>query len=124
VALSGVELHKYVPFTTIAKRLQIGMNFAGGVAQFVGDVLEESFYPVVTDASGRILRVDGAMPPTVASVPAKDIFITEGAVPLAKVEISVAAILAPGLKVRAGGGINFPGYQHFGVSFSYLFNTR
>lgn len=45
-------------------------------------------------------------------------------VPLGRVEISVAAIVATGLKLRAGGGFNMPGTQMFTVSASYLIGAQ
>jgi hypothetical protein len=44
--------------------------------------------------------------------------------PLAKFELTVAGIVAPGLKVRASRGFNFPGYQVGSISLVYLFGAR
>jgi hypothetical protein len=41
--------------------------------------------------------------------------------PLGKVEAAVAVIVAPGLKVRASGGFNFPGKAVFRLTGVYLF---
>jgi hypothetical protein len=45
-------------------------------------------------------------------------------VPLAKLELTVAGLVAPGLKVRASGGFNFPGYQAGSISLVYFFGPR
>jgi hypothetical protein len=45
-------------------------------------------------------------------------------VPLGRLELAVAAIVMPGLKVRASGGINYPGVATFTVGGVYLFGER
>jgi hypothetical protein len=45
-------------------------------------------------------------------------------VPLFKLELAVAGILGPDLKVRAGGGLNLPGYSVFNLTVSYFFGAR
>lgn len=44
--------------------------------------------------------------------------------PLGKVEAAVAVIAAPGLKIRASGGFNFPGYSVFRITGVYLFGAN
>jgi hypothetical protein len=41
-------------------------------------------------------------------------------VPLLRLELAAAAIVVPGLKVRASGGFAMPGYHRFGLTFVYL----
>lgn len=43
VTQSGVEVHKFIPFVTIKRRVQIGLNVAGGVAKFEGTVESHAF---------------------------------------------------------------------------------
>jgi len=114
VTLTGVEIYKFVPFVTIAQRAQVGMTFAAGVGQFKGTAREEAYDPFVGA---------GDEPATVSEVPAKELFIVDP-VPLGRVEISVAVIVAPGFKVRVGGGFNMPGTQVFTVSASYLIRAQ
>jgi hypothetical protein len=40
------------------------------------------------------------------------------------VQAAVAVIVAPGLKVRFAGGIDFPGTNRFSISGVYLFGAR
>ena len=41
-----------------------------------------------------------------------------------KVEIAVAAIVVPGLKIRASGGFDFPGYTVFSLTGVILFGAK
>jgi len=124
VRLTGVEIHKFVTFVTIKQRVQVGMNFAGGVARFKGRTVEYLYDPFVRSAEGFILSATTQQPTVVMDGPQpRDLFIIKP-VPLAKVEIGVAGILAPGLKVRVSGGLNIPGYHVGSVTVQYLFGTR
>jgi hypothetical protein len=105
VRLTGVEIHKFTPFGTIGRRVQIGLEFAGGVASIKGT------------AHGVVFGVEGSR----ADEPqARDLFIAK-LMPLVRLEAVVAVIVAPGLKVRVHGGINSPGYQVVGITASYGF---
>lgn len=123
VRLTGVEVHKFVPFVTIKQRAQIGMNFAGGVGRFEGTADEYRYNPFVTDSRGRILSATNRQPVVIAGIEAKSLFIVQP-VPLGKVEISVAGIVAPGFKVRVSGGFSFPSYPAVNVTGIYLIGRR
>ena len=107
VALSGVEVHKFSPFVTVAGTVQVGLEYGGGVSLLTGDAAATNRPDIgirdVTDA----LRAHG--------IPV---------VPLARAELAAAVTAAPGLKVRIKGGLNFPGLQTFSVTFNYLFGSR
>ncbi|MBI1874934.1 MAG: hypothetical protein HYS05_13750 [Acidobacteria bacterium] len=122
VALTGVEAYKFVPFTTIRQRVQIGMNFGGGVATFRGSVesheQKQSFtFDPATQRGTVTYREVVEMHDISKEVDIK-------VLPLARVEAAVAVLVAPGLKVRGTGGFNFPGYQVASVSLVYLFGAR
>jgi hypothetical protein len=93
--------------------VQIGMNFAGGVAQLKGTVQARSV------SAGRTV---------IQQTESKELFSPWGqqldVVPLAKIELAVAVILGPDVKVRAGGGLDFPGYDRFNIAVVYLFGVR
>jgi hypothetical protein len=42
-------------------------------------------------------------------------------IPLGKVEVAGTLIVTPQMKVRIGGGLNFPGMTTFGVTGIYFF---
>ena len=109
VIVSGVEAHKFTSFGTIRDRVQIGLDYGAGVG----------------------LLFDGAVDATAADGAALDVSARDaldlrgiGVAPIGRVELAVAVIAAPGLKVRAKGGVNFPGVQTFSVSVNYLFGAR
>ncbi len=126
VYLNGVEVHKFVPFGTIKGRLQIGILFGGGFGSVNGNTIvrvQELEFTGATPQSGqppfRVLEH--------TSTEGGKTFVALGDwepdfYPLGKVEVAVAGILAPGLKVRASGGFNFPGTQIFSIGFVYLFD--
>ena len=107
VSLTGVEIHRFSPFVTVAGAVQIGMEYGGGIGTLAGDAIATNRPDIgvrdVTDA----LREHG--------IPI---------VPLARAELAAAIIAAPGLKVRIKGGLNFPGLQTFSVTINYLFGSR
>ena len=45
-------------------------------------------------------------------------------VPLGRVELTLAGIVAPGVKAKASGGFDFPGYAKFRVDIVYLISRR
>jgi hypothetical protein len=106
----GGEIHKFYVFGTIARRVQIGMNLGVGAGVLRGQM------PVVT-VKGQQLTAE-----------AKDFLqVADQRIPvfpLVKFEFAVAAILAPGLKARVNAGVNFPGYQKFSITGTYLFGAR
>lgn len=120
--LQGVEIHKFVSFATIKRRVQLGMTFAGGVAQVKGTAERRSLYPefVLQGSSSVVKQIE-----LIDMVEGRELFIGEvKTAPLARLELAVATILAPGLKVRVSGGANLPGYQAASVVFIYLFGAK
>jgi hypothetical protein len=110
--LLGVEAHRFFPFARVGKRVQVGLNLAGGVAQIRGFV------------RGQYQPFDAQAQSFSALVPARDIFEYAGRtvdwLPIAKVELGVATMLGDRAKVRVSGGLNLPGFQVVNVTFSYL----
>jgi hypothetical protein len=72
------------------------------------------------DALGRPL---GVQQETHETVDAKELFPLSS-VPLGVVEISGGVTLASGLKIRAAGGLDFPGTSKFTLSAVYLIGAR
>lgn len=123
-SLFGLSVHKFVPFVTIKRRAQVGLNFAGGIAQVRGQADRHVYgYEFVNDPRGLTVGVT----PTdhVDSVDAREIFISRlKSLPLFKIEVAGAALIAPGLKVRVGAGLNLPSYSAVSVSVSYLIGAK
>jgi hypothetical protein len=118
---TGVEAHRFVPFVRI-NRVQIGMTFAGGVASMSGNVTKTSYNPrVVSQMQGRIVIDRGE---STTQMTAKDALADIGGpsvFPLGRVEATVAVRATSHLKVKAGGGFNFPGTAKFTVGATWLF---
>jgi hypothetical protein len=122
VMLTGFEVHKYLPFVTFKERVQVGMNFSGGLGVYSGTATQthyDSDFVFVPPNSNRIVE---RPPVTTPGIEAKTLFVMDK-VPLGKLEAAVAGILAPGLKVRVGYGLDFPGYPTFSVAGVFLFGS-
>jgi len=129
--LNGIEAHKFVPFVTIAGRVQVGINLAGGVGFMSGDVDITNFRTTYTCTfppgvfpgnpnpgdNGPGSQCVGATIGNRASVQTGS---TSGDIgrllksestmlPIGRAEIGGAVIVTPNLKVRIAGGLNYPG---------------
>jgi hypothetical protein len=118
VELRGLSVHEFLPFVTIAGRAQIGMTFGGGFGKLRGRAQRQEYDLVFVPPAGvtqteRVTQVDIG-----------EVFL-EGVqtIPIWKVEVTGAAIVAPGLKVRVGGGINFLNYPAASAGLSYPFGS-
>jgi hypothetical protein len=108
--LTGVEFHQFRPFKTWKERVQLGLVGAVGVGWMRGTADKRTMSELGEVQS--LVTADELFPPS-ASV-----------VPLMKLEIAGTGIVAPGLKIRVGGGFSMPGYYTFGFTFSYLVPNR
>ncbi len=125
-SLRGVQFHRFFPVTTVARRIQLGVVLAGGVARVRGQADETQEHLQIT-----VNAITGATSLSVASetatVEAREIFddmLVAEYLPMGGVEGAIAIALAPGLKVRLSGGANFPGFHRFAVTAQYLFGSR
>jgi hypothetical protein len=120
VKLNGIEALKFISFGTIKQRVQIGLVAGGGVGTLSGTIERRQFsveqIPLFNTQAGRQVQ-------TITTEDGKELFPLSY-VPIGKVEIAVGAIVAPGLKIRAAGGLDFPGYNKFNLSAVYLFGSR
>ena len=119
--LQGVEFHWNRPLVTIANRVQLGFNIAGGVASVKGNAEEtmvfESSFTFPNFPTQRDVFVD-----TYAG-PIGDFEAMYSIVPLLKIEAQGAVIVAPGLKLKVAGGLNMPALS-LRVGATYLFGAR
>lgn len=122
--LDGFEVNKYLPFVTIQKRAQVGLTIGGGIGFVKGNArFDETFPQIVTDSRGFAIGMKQMSRST--TVPATDMIIENlKYLPLANVEVTGGVILRPGLKLKAGGGFNFPGVSRFSVGVVYLFGAH
>jgi hypothetical protein len=121
-SMRGVEGHLFIPFGTIKRRVQIGMTFAGGVAEIQGESDRFIEHLVVNDTTVT-LRTESVGPvPFRNSL--QDLPSDWRVVPIGRAEIAVGVLVVPGFKIRGSFGVNFPGYHRAGVHLHYLFGAR
>jgi hypothetical protein len=119
VRLRGLAIHKFAPFVTIKRRVQIGIDFGGGVGWVKGTAERREFDAQFVPPN-RTVQTE-----TVSQVDAKQLFLEQlDPMPIWKVELAGAVLLAPGLKVRVGGGLNFTNYPAFTISGIYLIGAK
>jgi hypothetical protein len=122
VELKGVEVHKFTPFGTIAKRVQIGLLFGGGIASSKGELDTRTVSVDYRFSGNQMVMIPVE---TRETLDAKElVFPGNGLVPLGRLEVAVAGIVAPGLKVRASGGMAFPGMHTFSIAGVYLIGAK
>jgi hypothetical protein len=129
--LNGIEAHKFVPFFTIARRVQVGMNIAGGLGFMSGEVNITNFRTTYTctfppgvfpgtptfDDDGPGNQCAGATVSNRATVQTgsssgdiQRLLKSESSmIPIGRAEIGGAVIVTPHFKVRIAGGLNYPG---------------
>jgi hypothetical protein len=118
VYLRGIEVHFAPVFVTIADRVQIGMHIAGGIAVPEGTIDETFAFTSSSTFQGQTFTDTFSDSST---SPAKDVLFSK--IPLFKVEVQGAVILAPGLKLKVSGGLNNPG-MGVRVGAVYLFGAN
>ena len=116
VYVDSIEFFRFIPFTTIKQRFQIGLNVGGG-AGFPKGTIDQTFVYTsrFTQPNGQVqVQTDTDF----ESGPAKDVILPIQ--PLFRLEIVGALIAAPGLKVTFGGGLNAPSTAAFTIGAVYL----
>jgi hypothetical protein len=128
-SLYGLEAHKFVPFGTIARRVQLGMTFAGGILAEGGSV---SVARVRNVPGSPVCAPSGASCPVVANEEtvtqtfkdAMNELSAPSILPSIKIGATVAVIATPQMKVKLGAGFNFPGYHVVEVGVTYLLGNN
>jgi hypothetical protein len=120
--MTGVEAHVFMPFATIRERVQIGATFAGGVARMDGTSDRFIEHLVVNGGSVTVVTDTAGSGPFQQSL--QDLPQDWDVVPIGRVELGVGFLLRPGVKLRATGGVNFPGYHKLGLHLQYLFGAN
>lgn len=119
VQFDGLEFQKFVPFATIKRRAQIGLNWGVGVAKIKGTVIRRDDFADFNQTTFSVFQAH-----TETQEPANALLIAESEwLPLGRLELAVGAIIVPGLKVRVSGGFNMPGVPAIGGSVVYLFGA-
>lgn len=121
--LSGFELHRFVPFVTFSERVQVGMNIAAGGGWYRGTAKRRA-----VNRNSALTSPDEFVGESVLDVMGSELTLPrryDTPVPLLNIDIVVAGIVAPGLKVRGGMGVyGFPGRRRIVASATYLFGAQ
>lgn len=123
VVLSGLKVHKFISFATIKQRVQIGLNLGTGVGTLKGDLETHEYSADFVSFNQQTGRSTGRQTETVSIEPAAALFFSKW-VPVGDLQAAVAVIVVRGLKVRAAGGVGWPGDHMFTLSGVYLFGAR
>lgn len=126
LAFHGVELHKFVPWFTIKRRVQVGMNLGLGAMVVTGGTVTKSSVAstVEFDPGARqgLLRTARSTT-TLDGKSFLDDLGVPSTLPTAKLELAMTGIVTTKLKVRASGGVNLPGVQRFSVTAVCFFGN-
>ncbi len=122
VKMTGVEVHKFVPFALIAQRFQIGLEFGVGIAKLSGTVQKTSSDVTNVITNPRNGQMTAILTTTVtnedvsAELPSK--------VPIGRLTVVGAVILNANTKLRWEGGMLFPGESFSTFAVTFLFGAR
>jgi len=119
VSVTGIEVHKYMPFVTIKRRAQIGLSIAGGVGWVSGQADRITAFPKHVATDPRTREQFATQVFEAEQVEAKDELFS--ILPIAKLHLVAAGIIGPHLKVKVQSGLNFPGTEMVSFSLVYLF---
>ena len=122
-SMTGVQLHRFFPIGSVARRVQIGAVVSGGIARLRGDAQEvrEHLQATVNPATGAT-AIGVASESSI--VDARHIFDDTGLdeyIPIGGVEAAVAILAGPRLKLRFGSGVSFPGFHTFSATAQVFF---
>ncbi len=115
----GFEVDKVFSFYTLKERVQFGMMVGGGVGFTKGTTKVKVISARLVN--NQIVRTEssgGEGPASALIAGGLDYF------PLLKFGPTVGLILAPGLKLQVGGGLNFPGTSKVDVVVVYLIGAK
>ena len=122
VAMNGVEIHKFIPFGSIKRRVQIGIELAGGVGKLSGTLQKTSNDVTNILVNQKTGTRTGVLTTTVTT---EDVTAeVPGTLPLGRLSLVAALIVHPAIKVRWEGGMLFPGQSFSTVVVTYLFGAH
>jgi hypothetical protein len=122
VKMNGVQVHKFFSFGAIKRRVQLGVEIAGGIGKLSGTLQKTSSDITNVQMNPKTGQRTGLLTTTVttedvtAELPSK--------VPLGHVAFVAAAIIHPALKVRWEAGMLMPGQSFTTVVVTFLFGAH
>ena len=122
VSMNGVQVHKFIPFVTIKRRLQIGLNVAGGIGTLSGTLRKTNSEVTNVQVNQKNGTRTGTLTTTVTTENVADEVFRK--VPLGRITVVGALIATPAIKVRWEGGLLLQGASFSTIGVSYLFGAR
>jgi hypothetical protein len=142
--LNGIEAHKFVPFVTIARRVQIGMNFGGGIGFMSGQVdttTSQTRYTCTFPPGVFPTSFDPGVPRSVCTgATISNVVTTQSGsssgdiglllasestmLPIGRAEVAVAVVVVPQFKIRIAGGVNYPGTNSVSITGVAFFGAN
>jgi hypothetical protein len=122
VQLNGVQVHKFFPFGVIKRRVQLGIELAGGIGKLSGTLQKTS-----SDVTNVLMNPKTGQKTAILTTTVTTEDITAelpGKLPLAHVTFVAAAILNPAIKVRWEAGMVMPGQSASTVMVTFLFGAH
>jgi hypothetical protein len=122
VKMNGVQVHKFIPFGTIKRRVQLGLELAGGFGSLSGTLQKTSsditnvLMNPKTGQRTAVLTTTVTTEDVTAELPNK--------VPLGHLTVVAAAIITPAIKVRWEGGMLMPGQSFSTIVVTFLFGAH
>ena len=122
VAITGVEIRKFIPFHLIGRRVQVGVEIAGGVGKLSGTLQKTSNNVTSVGFNSAVGLPIGSASTTVTteSVTAE----LPATVPLMHFGFVAAVRLHPTVKVRWEVGYLLPGASFARISATYLIGAH
>jgi hypothetical protein len=122
VKMNGVQVHKFIPFGVIRRRVQLGIELAGGIGKLSGtlqktnsDITRVNPNPK-TGQQTALLTTTVTTEDVTAELPSK--------VPLGHLAFVAAAIINPAIKVRWEAGMLMPGQSFTTLMVTFLFGAH
>jgi hypothetical protein len=122
VAISGVEIRKFIPFHLIDRRVQVGVEIAAGVGKLSGTLQKTNNNVTSVGFNSAVGLPIGSASTTVTteSVTAE----LPATVPLMHFGFVAAVLLHPAVKVRWEVGYLLPGASFARISATYLIGAH
>jgi hypothetical protein len=122
VKMNGVQVHKFIPFGVIKRRVQLGIELAGGIGKLSGTLQKTSSDTTNIQTNPKTRQTTAVLTTTVTT---EDITAElPGKVPLGRLAFVAAAIIHPAIKVRWEAGMLMPGQSFTTLVVTFLFGAH
>jgi hypothetical protein len=122
VKMNGVQVHKFFSFGMIKRRVQLGLEIAGGIGKLSGTLQKFSSDITNVQRNPKTGVQTGLLTTTITT---EDITAElPSNVPLGHLAFVAAAIINPAIKVRWEAGMLMPGQSFTSLAATFLFGAH